>query len=78
VSETPRQIVWRLEKQAISLRSRAERAEARVRELEEGLREIAECPNRGCEAESVDGQAWNDRAWVIARARRLLGEGETP
>lgn len=37
------------------------------------IRELAECAGKGVEAESVDGQAWNDRAWVIARCRDFLG-----
>jgi hypothetical protein len=43
--------------------------------LRDELREIADCPRRGVKAESTDGQAWNDRAWVIERARAALSPG---
>jgi hypothetical protein len=43
--------------------------------LRDELREIADCPKRGVKAESTDGQAWNDRAWVIERARAALSPG---
>jgi hypothetical protein len=49
--------------------------------LRDELREIADCPKRGVKAESTDGQAWNDRAWVIERARAALspwGGAERP